>query len=303
MTDLLQAYYIGVLQRLKAEINLLNSIVPHNSTKGTLNEDSLKSIIEKFIPKRYSVGSGIIIDSFGNSSKQIDIVIYDSSIYPSLFGQTSVSLFPVETVLAAIEVKTYLDNQKLKDVTENTKSIKKLRHYVDKITINKPTSESPVNIVEYILSPPASLLFAFNLDSQDPKTWKKRFVSLGYENLPMFSTLLEISASFQFNDFDLRNEKNFVTMYSNLREGDIKEGGDFFKSLASDKADQLLFNDKVTYKTASFKEENAHPYLMPERALLFFLLTLNDLIEETPKHLTFNPSNYFKKDFLRGKFF
>ena len=120
---------------LRAEIDLLNQIIPHSSTKGTRNEEALKSIIENFLPKKYSVGSGIIIDSFGNASKQVDLVIYDSTIYPSLFSQTSTSIYPVETVLATIEVKTFLDESALGEIVENTKSIKKLKHYVDQITI------------------------------------------------------------------------------------------------------------------------------------------------------------------------
>lgn len=183
-----------------------------------------------------------------------------------------------------------MDNSKLKEVVENTKSIRKLKHYVEKITINKPTEESPLKMVEYYTSPPPSLLFAFNLDSQDPKIWKKRFTSTGFEDLPMCSILLEISAILEFSYFDSRNKDTFRAMYCNLREGEITPEGDFFKSCASDKPNQLLFNEQVTYKTALFQEQDVYPYLMPERALLFFLLGLNEMIEATPKHLTFNIS-------------
>jgi hypothetical protein len=43
-------------------------------------------------------GTGIIIDSSGNKSEQVDIIIYDSQFHPELFAQGSTVLFPVDVV-------------------------------------------------------------------------------------------------------------------------------------------------------------------------------------------------------------
>ena len=44
--SLLEVYYEGVADRLRAEIDLLNNIIPHNVTKGSCNEEALKNVIK-----------------------------------------------------------------------------------------------------------------------------------------------------------------------------------------------------------------------------------------------------------------
>ncbi len=211
--SLLQTCYEGVLKRLKAEVELLNAIIPHSVTKGSQNEEALKNTIRNFIPKKYSIGQGIIIDSFGNASKQIDLIIYDSYIYPSLFSQASTSLYPVETVVAAIEVKTFLGQEQLKKTAENTKSIMALKHYVNSLTINQPNPDTPLLIKSYPTRPPLSFLFAFHQDSKEPSTWKKRFAELNeYENFPEMSLLLEIACVFRFPDIAIKEAAGFQGM-------------------------------------------------------------------------------------------
>lgn len=235
MKEILKTYYTGVLKRLKAEIDLLNEIVPHNLTKGQNNEESLKNIISNLIPKRYSIGSGIIIDSFGEKSRQCDIVIYDNGIYPNLFNQSSNSIFPVETVLACIEVKTYIDDSILDDVTNNTESIKKLRHYVPTISINRPNASAPIVLKNLNTIPPISYLIAFRSNSENPQTWKKRFLSKTHANLPDASLLIENSLAYFFNDISIKTSSNFLSTMFLLREIDINSSGTKTKNLSVNK--------------------------------------------------------------------
>ena len=74
--NLLTMYYDGVTLRLQAEIDFLNRLISHAGEKGRANENALINLIVKFLPKRYNVGSGIIIDKEGNRSKQIDVIFF-----------------------------------------------------------------------------------------------------------------------------------------------------------------------------------------------------------------------------------
>jgi RNA:NAD 2'-phosphotransferase (TPT1/KptA family) len=85
--NLLTTYYDGVTKRLQIEFDLLNRLISHAGEKGRANENVLINLIVKFLPKRYSIGSGIIIDKDGNSSRQIDVIVYDSNFHPELFSQ------------------------------------------------------------------------------------------------------------------------------------------------------------------------------------------------------------------------
>ena len=124
---ILEEYWSGVLRRLEAEVDTFNRLIDHQGEKGRENELSLARIIEKLIPSRYGIGSGLLIDSEGNYSKQIDIVVFDSSNEPTLMAQTNQVLFPVENVLLCIEVKTTVDKSEIDDATSKMRSIRELR--------------------------------------------------------------------------------------------------------------------------------------------------------------------------------
>ncbi len=125
--NLLWTYYQGVVERLRAEVDLLNKVISHDDSMGEANESLLRNLIRKFIPARYGVGSGVVVDHRGKPSRQCDIVIYDPVLYPSLFGLGEAHLFPVDFVYGVIEVKTTLDAGKAKDAIENIESVRKLQ--------------------------------------------------------------------------------------------------------------------------------------------------------------------------------
>jgi hypothetical protein len=124
--DILEQYYKGILLSLKSEVDLINQIFLHQGIKGEGNENVLRELLVKFIPKKYGVSSGIIVDSKGKQSKQCDIIIYDNWHYPEVLSLTSVKLFPVEFVYAVIEVKTTLTKEESLIALENIKSVKSL---------------------------------------------------------------------------------------------------------------------------------------------------------------------------------
>jgi hypothetical protein len=112
--DFLNKYYDGVTQRLQSEIDFLNRLIPHTVERGTANEHALRNLLVKFLPKRYNIGSGIVIDKDGSCSKQVDIIIYDSDFHPELFSQgAAASLFPVDVVYATIEIKTTMTKDEM----------------------------------------------------------------------------------------------------------------------------------------------------------------------------------------------
>ncbi len=306
VNNILQTYYLGVLKRLRAEVDLLNQIIPHAVTKGSENEESLKNVIKNFIPHKYSIGSGIVIDSFGNKSKQIDLIVYDSHIYPNLFSQSSTTLFPVETVIACIEVKTLLNGTNLKEeVFENTKSIRQLKHYVDQITINKPDADNPVHCVTYQTMPPLSVLFAFRVDSQDPITWKNRFCDCHdfQECTPDISLLLDIATGFKFPNVSNKTKEQFESLTFQVRECDVKCNGSVDVAIFNSEPEQMLTIDQNIYKSSKSKLGEIYPVLMPERAFLNFLILLNKALDVYPKHSVFEPEKYLDDKYAHGLYF
>ncbi len=79
-----------------------------------------------FLPEKYTLGSGFVIDSRGGQSRQTDIILYDRLFNPELFRYEGVNFYPVEVVYAVIEVKTTLRSGEIKDAIEKIPSIKSL---------------------------------------------------------------------------------------------------------------------------------------------------------------------------------
>lgn len=83
--------------------------IPHPGEKGGLRERRVTEFLLKYLPRRYALGTGHIIDRHGKISNQTDIVIYDALNGLSLPCDKDYSLFPCECVYATIEVKTELN--------------------------------------------------------------------------------------------------------------------------------------------------------------------------------------------------
>jgi hypothetical protein len=66
---------------LAGQLRLSMHSITHNGRMGEVNEQLFIDVLRRYLPRRYGVEQGIVIDSNGNTSDQIDIVIYDHQ-YP-----------------------------------------------------------------------------------------------------------------------------------------------------------------------------------------------------------------------------
>jgi hypothetical protein len=99
--------------------------------------DARESILQKFlqtsgcIPKKYGVSdiSARVISPYGQSSKELDIVFYDTQNSISLMRRQGVyEAFPIESVHGVIQIKSKLTKDEIRNGLENISSFKKLRH-------------------------------------------------------------------------------------------------------------------------------------------------------------------------------
>jgi len=123
---IIEEYWRGVLQRLEAEVAVFAKLVTHQGERGRENEAALARVLEAFVPRRYGIGSGLLIDTEGRYSRQTDLVVFEQSDEPAILAQTTQLLFPVENALAAIEVKTTLRNDDIEDCHTKQLSVRQL---------------------------------------------------------------------------------------------------------------------------------------------------------------------------------
>lgn len=179
-SEILSKYYEGILSQLRGEVDFVNEVFRHQGLKGEGNEAAIRNLLVKFIPKKYSVGSGVVIDQDGIPSRQSDIVIYDNHNYPELLSLTSVHMYPVDLVYATIEIKTTLDSEKSKKAIENIKSVRSLNFIKDdfrKYPVD-PANEIKADTVLWetnSTTPPIGIVFAYRSDTQNFQTFANWF--------------------------------------------------------------------------------------------------------------------------------
>ncbi|TCP54627.1 hypothetical protein EV586_104248 [Tumebacillus sp. BK434] len=101
-------YFRSFAEELNTTKNRVRNLIgeTHWASDGSHKEAILRETLRKFLPSKYEIGSGFIIDDSGNSSsKQIDILIYDNAS-PVIFRSSEFVIVPRHYVKAVIEVKT-----------------------------------------------------------------------------------------------------------------------------------------------------------------------------------------------------
>ncbi|MCK9396453.1 MAG: hypothetical protein M0Q44_12780 [Methylobacter sp.] len=102
------------------------SAFTHQGLKGTVLEILIGELFKPLLPSDIGVGTGQIIDAYKSPmSGQIDIILFDRSILPPVLIDEKTGIFPIESVLYTIEVKTTLNATELSSAHESAKRLAK----------------------------------------------------------------------------------------------------------------------------------------------------------------------------------
>jgi hypothetical protein len=147
-----------VLSRIKTAVSEAQALggIENAGLKGQLREIVIHKLLRPLFPSDVGVGTGVIITASGSQSRQQDVVIFDKRILPPILLEQSEGLFPIESVLYAIEVKSTLNASELK---KSHASAEKLRTFL--YTTGKYEGDVGVShSIRYVLS----TVLAFNTD-------------------------------------------------------------------------------------------------------------------------------------------
>lgn len=112
----------GMLNEFNTTKNLT-----HPTSKGDSFEISWLDMFKKYLPERYCAEKAFVIDSEGNCSDQIDIVIFDRHFSPFLFNKNGVYYIPAESVYCVFEVKPEVTSETITYAGNKFESVKKLK--------------------------------------------------------------------------------------------------------------------------------------------------------------------------------
>ena len=111
---------------LAHQLGLSAKSIPHSGVMGEVNEQHYIDVFRKYLPKRYEVAQGIVIDSNGLTSDQIDIVVFDHQYTPTLLDQQAHRFIPAEAVYCVLEAKPTLNKQYLEYAADKAESVRRL---------------------------------------------------------------------------------------------------------------------------------------------------------------------------------
>jgi hypothetical protein len=136
----LKKFHESTTEELKSVENRVRNLIgyQHHPEDGRYKEAILRNMIKKFLPSKYTVGSGFIVEvnnGVVDPSTQIDILIFNSD-YPTLFSEGDFYIVTPNSVKAVIEVKT--------DATDQLKeTIEKLNKIGNMLYRRQPTMKPP----------------------------------------------------------------------------------------------------------------------------------------------------------------
>ena len=133
--SIIKSYSTAIVKSFYEKVHAIDRM-KHGLTKGQLRELFLTEILNNFLTSQFEVGTGIIIDINGNQSCQTDIIIYDTRILPTVIKNLNLGVYPIESVIGTIEVKTKLDKQAVLDSEDNSKKLNVNLKFHDKLIEN-----------------------------------------------------------------------------------------------------------------------------------------------------------------------
>ncbi|MCK4821019.1 hypothetical protein KA005_34960 [bacterium] len=112
----------GVLSALAGQA----SGTGHSGTTGQIRELIIHKFLRPHLPATIEIKSGVIFDSGGNRSSQQDCVLIDNRLPLIDIGSDTASIIIAESVIATIEVKSFLNKDELLSAVKSSAKTKLL---------------------------------------------------------------------------------------------------------------------------------------------------------------------------------
>jgi hypothetical protein len=124
--EFLQRAYASEQTCLIAKLRSSDRIV-HHGDRGEVNEQYFIDVLRQYLPNRYTVHKATILDSEGQVSDSIDVVVYDRQYTPTLLDSESHRYVPAEAVYAVFECKPKIDKAYVEYASKKAESVRQLK--------------------------------------------------------------------------------------------------------------------------------------------------------------------------------
>jgi hypothetical protein len=121
----LRAGIQGLSGRLRASLGV-SSPLADSLTKGEMREEELVAAFRPHVPSRYELIKGVVVNTSGAESDPQDVILFDTSLLPTLLGSATNRVVPVEGVVGVIQVKSRATPKDIRSAVSNVASAKRL---------------------------------------------------------------------------------------------------------------------------------------------------------------------------------
>lgn len=98
----------------------------HSVTKGDASESVWLELLQTYLPRRYQADSAHVVDSDGNFSEQLDVVIFDRQYSPFIFNFEGQKVIPAESVYGVFEAKQSINADQVAYARKKVASVRRL---------------------------------------------------------------------------------------------------------------------------------------------------------------------------------
>ena len=182
------------IAKLIAESSAIN-IIGHCGIKGSIREFGLGNLILKYLPHEFDIGKGQIQDFNGMQSSETDIIIFHKGILPHILFSDDLGIYPIESCMYSLEVKTKSTANEIKTTIEKFNSLLKLNPLSPK-NINHPFHQLKIRFKEFH---PQRTYFAYSSDLSN-KTEFERYKELDpqFDIMPAINIICVLGQGYWF---------------------------------------------------------------------------------------------------------
>jgi hypothetical protein len=175
----------------------------HAGVRGNFREIIVNDILKLILTDEFGIASGVLTDTSGNHSKQIDTAIYYKSVVPLYLYDNKNGLIPVESCIYTVEIKSKLTKLELTKAISNAKSVLSLKRlkmhfYGPDPVFDRERPES---------HPPVRALIAFSSDlkgSPEKEIARYRLLDPSADTDPMLRAICIVGRGYWYFGHDSR---------------------------------------------------------------------------------------------------
>jgi len=152
-------------------------IYEHPPDRGGPREKAVRDYLKFHLPKKYGVTTGKILNQNGLLSRQIDVIIYDALNCPIIYSENvgeEYQIIPADSTIGAIEVKSIVNNEAMKNIFTNMNSIKEVIGDKHKVMSGFFGYSTPIFKTEDEVDS-----YLYNMESLFNKDPLKKFLKIG----------------------------------------------------------------------------------------------------------------------------